>query len=87
MQTQPHAEIAANLEGKTQMITLKDMMNSVACAIAVLEGTAGGYTEHEKMNAKLTLMKVKSELAEQLNITTYDPGEVSVKQQLFLGGK
>jgi len=38
-----------------------DRINALACAIAVLEGTAGGYSPHEKMNAKLKLMEMLAE--------------------------
>lgn len=36
---------------------LLKLANAVACAIAVLEGTSGGYSPEAKMQAKLTLMQ------------------------------
>lgn len=38
-------------------MNLRKLVNAVACAIAVLEGTAGGYSPDERMQAKLTLMQ------------------------------
>lgn len=36
---------------------LYKLANAVACAIATFEGTAGGYSPEERMQAKLTLMQ------------------------------
>lgn len=38
-------------------MNLQKLANAVACSIAVLEGTGGGYSPDEKMKAKITLME------------------------------
>lgn len=67
------------------MITLEKMVNSVSCAINVLEGTDGGYSAQDKMYAKMTLIQLKSELVEELGRSHHDPSELSVRQTLFIG--
>lgn len=39
----------------------QDRVNALLCAIAVLDGTSGGYSPHEKYNAKLLLMDMLAE--------------------------
>ncbi len=37
-------------------MTAIDRANALACAVAVLEGTAGGYSPEERMKHKMTLI-------------------------------
>lgn len=39
----------------------EDEIRAFACAVAVLEGTAGGYSTTEKSNAKNTLLSMYAE--------------------------
>jgi hypothetical protein len=41
----------------------EDKVNALACAIAVLEGTAGGYTPEAKMKAKMELTQMFADAA------------------------
>lgn len=38
-----------------------ERVNALACAVAVLEGTDGGYGPREKMEAKMELMRMLQE--------------------------
>jgi hypothetical protein len=35
----------------------KELIQAIACAVAVMEGTAGGYSAQEKMRAKMVLLR------------------------------
>jgi len=43
------------------MKTDAELINALACAIAVLDGTAGGYTNKEKYAAKVRLLTLLGE--------------------------
>lgn len=36
-----------------------ERVNALACAVATLEGTAGGYSPKERMNAKMALIAMQ----------------------------
>ena len=42
--------------------TTEDKVNALACAVATLEGTNGGYSPNERMKAKMTLMSMLSDM-------------------------
>lgn len=43
---------------KTKKKLTPEEYSALACAVAVLDGTAGGYTPDNKYTAKLVLMKM-----------------------------
>lgn len=69
------------------MITLKSLINSTACAIAVLDGTDGGYSPNEKQLCKETLIHLQVELTKAMRESGRDPATLSVKQELFIGAQ
>lgn len=44
----------------------RELFSAAACAVAVLDGTAGGYTPQEKLKAKLTLLTLQSRMSHAL---------------------
>lgn len=55
-------------------MNLQKLVNAIACAVAVLEGTDGGYSPKEKMEAKLILMEIMPILTKTV---TYTLGDVN----------
>lgn len=45
----------------------KEQYTAIQCAVFVLEGTAGGYTQQEKQKAKEELMKMLEQARAAMN--------------------
>lgn len=57
-------------------MNLVKLVNAVSCAIAVLEGTAGGYTPEARMQAKLTLMQWMPLISKTVTDTLSNDGPI-----------